>query len=206
MKSINFKNYLYVACAMLLALMSGCKTQKKTTHTVKVFDTTYSLPTGWHRSGSSPYRYAMGIDKGAGHAGGNAATVKCITTPNGFGTLMQTCAADRYLGKKIKLSGYLKSKDVTRWAAFWLRVDDSVAKKSVAFDNMSDRPIRGNTDWRKYEIVLSVPARADKIAYGALLDGDGQIWFDQMNMEIVGDDAITTRGSQNEPVNMSFDK
>ena len=191
---------------MLLAFLPSCKAKKVTKHEVKVFDTTYQLPLGWHRSGNSPYRYAMGIDKGSGRTGGNAATLKCITTPRGFGTLMQSCAAEKYLGKKIKLSGYMKTSNVSRWAGFWLRVDDSVSRRSVAFDNMYDRPVKGNTGWKKYEIILAVPARADRIAYGALLDGDGQIWFDEMNLEITDANAITTKGNQDQPINMDFSK
>ena len=36
---------------------------------------------------------------------------------------MQSFDASKYRGKKIKLSAYLKTKDVTGWSCMWMRVD-----------------------------------------------------------------------------------
>ncbi|MBS1585353.1 MAG: hypothetical protein JSS82_07360 [Bacteroidetes bacterium] len=196
----------YLAIILCMLLSASCSSQKTTT--AKVFDETYPLPSGWYRAGASPYRFAMGTDKGAGMDGGNAATIKLVKKPNGFGTLMQSCKPDNYIGKRIRLTGYMRSKDVHSWAGFWLRVDDSSKHRSVAFDNMYNRPIRGTTDWTKYELVLDVPEGATNIAFGALLDNSGQIWFDKLNLEAVGNDVpITGRslGRGTEPQNMGFD-
>jgi hypothetical protein len=66
-------------------------------------------------------------------------------------------------------------------------------------------------------IVLDVPNNASIILYGALLRGTGQIWFDNLNFEIVTP-AITTTGiemetsnsesmsHQKEPLNLEFEK
>lgn len=44
------------------------------------------LPLGWFKAGSSPDSYEMGIDKGAGQEGNNAATIKSLQNQiNGFG-------------------------------------------------------------------------------------------------------------------------
>ena len=64
---------------------------------------------------------------------------------------------------------------------------------SIAFDNMESKGIVGTTDWTKYEIVLFVPKDATSISYGVLLDGTGQIWFKDIQLEIV-DDAIPETG------------
>ena len=72
---------------------------------------------------------------------------------------------------------------------------------------MYDRPITGTTDWKKYEIVLEVPLNVSKLAYGALLSGTGQIWFDIIIFEIVDSTIATTERNENkEPVNLNFDK
>lgn len=144
----------------------------------------------------------MGVDKGAGKDGGNAATIESAQKRvTDFGTLMQTMSPDKYLGKRIRMTGYMRSKDVPFWAGFWLRVDDKDAGgkygKSIAFDNMYDRPVKGTTDWRKYEIVLDVDEAADNIAYGALLNGTGQIWFDNIEFEIVDTSVPTTGRDKN---------
>src|SRR4051812_42918339 len=82
------------------------------------------LPTGCYRAGSQPEHYEMGTDKGAGQDGSDASTIKSINKPiQGFGTLMSRCSADKYLGKRVRMSGSMKTTDVAKWAGFWLRVD-----------------------------------------------------------------------------------
>jgi hypothetical protein len=168
----------------------------------------FDLPEDWFKAGNKSKSYDMGIDKGAGQNGKNVATIKSIDKIiDGFGTLMQTCSSQKYLGQRIRMSGFVKSKDVKEKAGLWLRVDQPDSKKPLAFDNMHDRPISGTGDWKKYEIVLDVPLNASKLAYGALLAGTGQIWFDNLNFEIVDSTiALTDRKENKEPVNLNFEK
>jgi hypothetical protein len=172
----------------------------------------------WFNAGNKPTSYLMGIQEGAGQEGRNAATLKSTEEHiNGFGTFMQDCLPEKYLGKKIKMSGYMKSQDVTDWAGFWLRVDKESSNVPLSFDNMEDRAVKGTTAWKKYEITLDVPANASNIAYGALLSGTGQIWFENITFEIVGDadkvkddkktvDKMEERKIEAEPVNLNFEK
>jgi hypothetical protein len=173
----------------------------------------FDLPLGWIVAGDSPTKYEMGIDKGSAQDGTNAATIKSTEASiSGFGTLMQMCKAGQYAGKKIKMSGSVKSSQVANWAGLWLRVDQSGSTQSLAFDNMQDRPIKGNTDWKKYEIVLDVPANASNLAFGALLSGTGQIWFDNITFEVVGASEKNTGSKKPEssiqeaPTNLGFEK
>jgi len=168
----------------------------------------YDLPKGWHKAGSQPDKYDMGLDKGAGRNGKTVATIKSISHDiTGFGTLMQQSLPDKYLGKRVRMTGYLKSEGVESWAGFWFRVDQAKSTNSLAFDNMYDRAVKGTSGWKKYEIVLDVPANASRLAYGALLDGSGQIWFDNINFEIVSERVPTTgRGTLSQPQNLNFEK
>jgi hypothetical protein len=167
----------------------------------------YELPEGWKIAGTSRYDYIMGTDKGSGKEGKNAATIRsCEEKTEGFGTLMQSFDANSYLGKRVRMTGLVKSKNVTGWAGLWMRVDRKTEKRTLSFDNMSDRKIKGTTDWTKYEIVLDVPANATNIAFGALLDGTGQIWFDGLKFEIVDNSVPVTGKSKTEPVNLDFEK
>ncbi|MCW3083923.1 MAG: hypothetical protein JWP12_1289 [Bacteroidetes bacterium] len=177
----------------------------------------FDLPEGWFKAGDKPQSYDMGIDKGAGQDGKNTATIKSIEPKiKGFGTLMQNCLPDKYIGKRVRMSGFLKTKDVSGWSGFWLRVDQSNTTEILSFDNMhdgaKDRSVKGTTDWTKYEIVLDIPAAASNLAYGALLSGTGQVWFDNIKFEIV-DNTVPVTGKewdtkipQNEPANLDFEK
>ena len=170
----------------------------------------FELPFGWFKAGSKPGNYEMGIDAGAGRNGNNAATIKSKKTKvKGFGTLMQNCLPDKFRGKRVRMSGYIKTVDVTGWTGFWFRVDKKNSKGSLAFDNMSNRKIKGTTEWTRYEIVLDVPDAASNLAYGVLITGAGQVWFDELKFEIVDDTAKTTGDgykTHSEPTNLDFEK
>ncbi len=174
----------------------------------------FDKPSGWFNAGSKPQSYEMGIDKGVGQNGKNAATIKSKDLKiDGFGTLMQQCSPDKYLGKRVRMTGYVKSENVASWAGLWLRVDQSGSQQPLSFDNMGSRPIKGTTGWKKHEIVLDIPGNASLIAYGALLDGTGQIWFDNITFEIVDKSVQTTDAknvknpaTQSGPTNLDFEK
>ena len=157
-------------------------------------------PAGWHISGSAPKNYNISIDKGAGQNGKDVPTIKSIKEGKGFATLMQSCRADKYLGKRVRMSGYIKTENVINWAGFWFRVDGAYGQTTLSFDNMRERPIKGTAGWAKYDIVLDVPENAFDMAYGAQLDGSGQIWMDNLELDIV-DNSVKTTGNFNRGVN-----
>jgi hypothetical protein len=73
-----------------------------------------------------------------------------------------------------------------------MRVDKE--SKKLAFDNMHDRPIKGSTDWKRYDVVLEVPQDATGIFFGVLLSGSGTVWLNGAKFEIVGPNVLTTDG------------
>ena len=168
------------------------------------------IPKGWFHAGNRPKDYDMSVDRSVAHGGKASASLKSITEKTGgFGTLMQTCKADAFRGQRVRMSGYVQAKDVADWAGLWMRVDGS-QKEALTFDNMQGRPIKGTSDWTKYEIVLDVPAAAQEIAFGVLLTGKGQVWMDDLNFEVVGKDVPTTGAKMGEetramPLNLNFE-
>ena len=149
-------------------------------------------PLDWSTGQSEPKRYEIGPDKSLEHSGQNVFTIKSIKSKiDGFGSSMRTIKSDLYLGKTVKMSGFVKTEKVKSWAGLWMRVDFYTAQV-LAFDNMQNRGIKGTTDWTKYEVVLFVPQEATSISYGVLLDGTGQIWFKDVSLELVGDSVPET--------------
>jgi hypothetical protein len=167
-------------------------------------------PKGWILAGSKPASYETGVDRATAHAGKASAVLRSrVASVDGFGTLMQTIKADRFLGKRVRLSGHVKADHVASWAGLWMRVDQAESKASLAFDNMQDRPIQGTTDWRRYEVVLDVPADASNIAFGILLEGIGAVWLDAVALEVVDKTVPTTGGGGDtrpaDPQNLGFE-
>ncbi len=146
----------------------------------------------WHVSGSNMEAYECGgnpiIDR-------NSSDVGFIFSrsgePSGFATWMCSIKADGYRAHRLRLTASVKTRDVIRAAALWMRLDGA-EKKILGFDNMQNRPIQGNTDWTPYEIVLDVPDAAEKIALGTILSGSGRVWTGDLKLEFVGEDVPVT--------------
>jgi hypothetical protein len=110
--------------------------------------------------------------------------------------LGQPIAADEYRGKRVRLSGWLKTVNAGE-AALWMRIDGE--QRRLGFDNMSDRAVSGTTDWKMYSVVLDVPNDAKNIFLGVLLIGKGQTWADDLTFEVVDRNiAVTNPGSAKE--------
>jgi erythromycin esterase-like protein len=103
----------------------------------------------------------------------------------GFGVATAKFPVEAARGKRIRYTGYIKTKDVEEgFAGLWWRVDGP--KGVLAFDNMQSRGVRGTTDWKQYSIELPVDADAVNINFGALLPGNGTAWFDDLRVEVDG--------------------
>lgn len=114
-----------------------------------------------------------------------------LTEPVGR-TMGQFLRADRYRGKRLRLSGWLKPRrvDGAQYSGLWMRVDGP--NTSLAFDNMSGRPVLGDGDWRQVSVVLDIDASAVGIAFGALFQGSNTLLVDDLSLEVVGLDVPTT--------------
>jgi hypothetical protein len=108
---------------------------------------------------------------------------------------MQYFEPEEYLGKRIRLTGAIKSRDVTGWASFWLRIDGASTPKTLVIDEMRNRALVGTSDWKKFEIVLDVPKQATNLVFGSLLNGAGQMGFCDLKFEIV-DNSVPTTGQR----------
>ncbi|ATL83243.1 AraC/XylS family transcriptional regulator [Streptomyces malaysiensis subsp. malaysiensis] len=168
------------------------------------------LPKGWHVTGGQPEDYSYGLDNQVHQSGTASAFIRARPNPRKFGSLIQSFHADDYTGKRVRLSAMIRTKDVTQYAAIWLRVD--AQGRSIAFENTQSesRKLSGTRGWTRSEIVLDVPPEGEKILLGAFLSGNGCIWIDSFTFEVVGDDVPLTeepaQESSTQPVNLGFTK
>jgi len=172
------------------------------------------IPKGWFVAGSElgsdSTDYEIGVDDQAAHDGKRSTYIRSKTPPRGFAVLMQMIMAENYKGTRLAMTGYAKSEQMRGWAGFWMRVD-GLNESNLRFDNMADRPITGTTGWTKYQVVLDVPDDAAYIAFGMVMSGQGQVWFDDIQFQIVGNNIPTTdirKGTDylDHPVNLSFEE
>lgn len=152
------------------------------------------VPTGWQAvtDGSGEYTVAADGARRDGGQGFAGATIRAnVESPRGSAMLAQSVRADAYRGKRIRLSGYLKTIGVNEGTAvLFMRVDgDGVVQSS---DFMQNRPLMLTTDWTRAEIVLDVPRNAIGFTYGFMLGGSGQAWLDDVRLEEVADNVPVT--------------
>jgi hypothetical protein len=187
---------------------------------------TPGVPAGWSLfgpvDGKPAFDFYCGYDTVVKHGGARSATFLAIGVTNeDQARLTQRFLADRYRGRRVRFTGYLKTNKVNFWAGLWMRVD-TATRVGWAFDDMEDRGLSGTTDWTRCSVVLDVPEDGAAIYIGAVLHGRGQVWVDDCTFEVVGDDVPATDGSRlrggrertfsipqllpDEPVNLDFEE
>lgn len=162
------------------------------------------MPGGWHASGSNPQGYEMGVDPAVRFGTSPSAFISGPDGATGYATLMQNFKSDDYRGKRLRLTGTVRTAGVTGSAVLWLRVDGPQSGQTLALDNMGDRPIVGTTDWTPYSLVLDVDPSSVAVAFGILLTGSGEAWLSNLRLEVVGNDVAVTDRIPVEPLNLDF--
>jgi beta-lactamase regulating signal transducer with metallopeptidase domain len=175
-------------------------------------EVTTKAPPGWWKNGTNAADYVVGIDGTVTHDGLPSAYVRSVKPEiEGFGGMMQMCSAEKFAGKRLRYSAWMKTEDATdRGVHLWFRVDSKQAGDILQFDNMDDRRVKGTTDWKLYSLVLDVPADSEALAYGVFVQGTGRAWVSNLKIEEVGLDVPSTntwgkaRKLPDAPVNLGF--
>jgi hypothetical protein len=102
------------------------------------------------------------------------------------GALQNATSITPWQGRRVRLSARLASVNVER-LHLWLRVLGPERQTQMRRYDMSDAPIRGTTDWRRYEIVMDVPRDASFLSFGVYIEGGrGKAFADAVTLEEVG--------------------
>ncbi|MGN4123779.1 helix-turn-helix domain-containing protein [Lysinibacillus sphaericus] len=165
---------------------------------------------GWILSGANPELYEFHVDEAVFHSGTKSGVLyakEVASNGEQFATMMQGFQAHAYKGKRLKMSCYLKTAQVTKCSA-WLRIDNGTGD-TIQFDNMYNRFIQGTTEWNHYSVVLDVPEDSASIYFGVLLIGAGKVWTDGFRFEEVDKKVPTTNMFAQEqlpkqPFNLDF--
>lgn len=149
----------------------------------------------WYFKNVYAKEYESGFDPKTYHQGNASAFIASkahVTDENSFGLLMQSFDPIEYRGQRVKIKAHIKTEQVMTKAALWGRVD-TLLLPTASFDNMSDRPIVGTTDWQPYDVVIDIPENATNFSFGFYLVGTGKAWFDDVSISVV-DQAMPLTG------------
>jgi hypothetical protein len=145
------------------------------------------LPGGWRLI---PFvaanQYRIGLDREIRHSGKSAAFLESHDADwkkNHYARLEQTLDATKYRGKRLRVSAFLKSKDVVKTAFLAANVPNPWEDLS---DFATQKPLlEGTTDWNRYQIEFKVIPYAKQIEIRVELHGSGRVWVDDLRLEVL---------------------
>lgn len=145
------------------------------------------LPEGWRIDGRSPAYYNAGLDPA--HPGTvlieSRNELQTEVRSDDFCTVMQSVDAMVFRGKRMRLSGDLRTEAVTTGATLWFRVDGRTG--TLQFDNLEQRqedgPLVDTTNWTERDVIFDIPEEATSLHYGFFLKGTGRCWSRRFSLE-----------------------
>ncbi len=180
------KKISIIFICLFMSTISFCQNEKeKKTYNFDFEKVAQDKPLYWDSFGSIDY--TITLDSTVKHEGKYA---MCINNPKGVADYKASSYtfANSYNGKKMTLTGYMKTENVSDgYAGLWIRIDPN-----VAFDNMQKNGIKGTNDWKKFEVTVDMdPQKTKAIVVGGLLVGKGKMWIDDLSITVDGKDMTT---------------
>ena len=140
---------------------------------------------GWYPDWSVAFEW--GVDSSVRYSGQQSLRIH-VDSAASYGSMARNMAASEVAGKRVRLSGYMRTEAVTGYAGFWYASLNKGGGFSVA--DMSAQEVRGTTPWTRYTIEVDIPLNARDIIIGADVVGSGTAWFDAFELEIDGNKRV----------------
>ena len=175
------KLFLSIVFSFLFAIGSSQTNDTGSPFNLSFEDVQNGNPQGWHFR-SEP-DYTVSLDSVIVKSGKYSMSIEFTGDSVSLQTVVFTLPND-YDGKRMTLSGYIKTENVTNgYAGLWMWINP------IALNNMQRNGITGTTDWKKSEITLAMnPGKTKRITLGGLLFGKGKMWLDDLQITIDGKD------------------
>jgi RNA polymerase sigma factor (sigma-70 family) len=140
----------------------------------------------WHAWSFSSPHYAHTLDGSTLHDGHPTICLNSTVARSGewYAWDWNDRYPDQYRGKRVRMSAWIKTQNVYDPSGLNFRIMgdhlDAIAPTVTKF-------IRGTNDWKKYELIASIPEETGCICSGFRLNGRGKLWLDDVKYEIVDD-------------------
>lgn len=154
---------------------------------------------GWEFWPGLNHGYKAAIDKKISHSGMQSIVIERDTKDNhDICSLLQTFSDKNLAGKRIKMTGYIRSTNYGDTAFMWVRIADYNKRMSTDYGNTIPA-IRTSRSWTKHVLIFDVEDNCD-IFFGFMFRGHEKTWFDDVSFEIVGNSVIKNTFSLNTPL------
>lgn len=139
-------------------------------------------PLQW-KKGSSPGQaiyYTIEADSVIRHNGKYSLKITGKDAKNIFGSVMLQIPCPVTSGQVV-LKGFLRTENVNKgFAGLFL----TLSNERVTFENdyMQERGVTGTHNWQAFSISLPCKKGVTQINFGALLNGEGIVWVDDLSL------------------------
>jgi hypothetical protein len=178
--------------AALLLVVVACGSDSIAAPDPSAFDIQSNFPAGWILASGLSTLYVSGRDNATVHGGTTAVAIAGIdTSTTSLQAFAQTLRADNYRGKRVRVSAWVRTQNVSgTLAGLWMRVDGQ--NLILGIDNSANHHEANTTDWHQIQVVLDVPQNAVGFLFGGILAGRGVIVFDDFTLDVVPTSVPTT--------------
>jgi hypothetical protein len=139
--------------------------------------------------GNTKQQYQIKLDTVIFHSG--SVSVSMETPPKfavdrGFAGVESIMFSPAFkTGKKVKISAYVKTQNMTQgFAGLAMRIHD--ANKEIGYVDSGNQGKSGNTDWSLCEIEIPLSKDVLSITFAGQTNGSGKAWFDDFQVSIDG--------------------
>jgi hypothetical protein len=122
-------------------------------------------------NGTSPL-YEVVDESDGGHALTLRRMAEAGPSSGDYGTATTTAPAEGMRGQRVTVRAQLRTRDVAG-GSIWLRVEG--AGTTLLLENNMQHALVGTNEWTEQTATLDLPANAERISYGLLLVGAGEI-------------------------------
>ncbi len=169
---------------MILSLFvfSMCQAQDKFNGSFEQLDKK-GIPMGWDLTYNNHNTYSIKIDSVVKKQGRYSVSISSDDKPWLSNAIIYKLQK-KVSGKKLVLIGSIKTENVTDgFAGLWIRVDGK--KQELAIEIMENQHLTGTNDWKEYMVWVPYDeANATQIQFGALLNGKGKMWVDDLKFYV----------------------
>ncbi len=151
---------------------------------------------GWTFRGGPSQNFDWGIETNMVYQGKPCFFLKTKEGASfGKGVLQQAFEAYEYRGKRLRLSGFLKTEQIESsptWEPFkggiTLGLQIEGVNEMLRRVSAREHPLQGTHDWTRHELEVDVPQTSISVGLGLVFTGRGQVWLSDVQLEVVDED------------------
>jgi hypothetical protein len=148
---------------------------------------------GWTFRGGPSQNFDWGIDTNMVYQGKPSFFIKTKEGDSkGKYVLQQAFLADEYRGKRLRLSGFLKTEHVEGFSkehggtTLWLQIQG--VNETLRQANAQEHAL-GTHDWVRRELEVEVPQTSISVGLALVFLGRGQVWLSDVQLEVVDENT-----------------